>query len=229
MNLLNEFLIEKNNFISRDIRGFYRLLYYGWKDPRTPKFILHFKNRFKTNSIDLLKKAKNELLSRNRFYNEIIEIIELFGYPMETISVCIVPRSKVRNELGYTNGFDKEKSLFFYTVQGAIRYISECFKYDFDGSEYIIRHTNTRTTHLNKSGNGGDGDMPYPGIANDTCYFSPEIQGRNIVLIDDLYTKTINIIEDMAQALLDHGANDVIVFSIAYTANKNLGRQNEIY
>ena len=40
------------------------------------------------------------------------------------------------------------------------------------------------------------------------------IKGKNILLIDDLYTKSININEDMIQALLDNGAKSVIFYSI---------------
>ena len=39
---------------------------------------------------------------------------------------------------------------------------------------------------------------------------------RNILLIDDLYTYSINIDEDMIQALYDNGANKVIFYSIGY-------------
>lgn len=87
----------------------------------------------------------------------------------------------------------------------------------FDGSDYIIRHTDTRTTHLNKSGHGGDGDLPYPGITMDTCYLSDEIRGKRILLIDDIYTKTVNVDEDCIQALLDKGAEKVILLTIART------------
>ena len=61
------------------------------------------------------------------------------------------------------------------------------------------------------------GDMPYPGITKKTCDISEEVKGRDILLIDDLYTRTVNIDEDAIQALLDNGAESVVFYSIGYT------------
>lgn len=84
-----------------------------------------------------------------------------------------------------------------------------------------MRHTNTRTTHLNRNGQGGDGNLPYPGITKDTCSISNQVIGKDILLIDDLYTKGVNIDEDAIQALLDKGANSVIFYSIGKTVSIN--------
>lgn len=62
-----------------------------------------------------------------------------------------------------------------------------------------------------------DGSDPYPGISIDTCSFSASINGRDILLIDDIYTKTVNIDEDMIQALLNNGANTVTFYAIGNT------------
>lgn len=90
-----------------------------------------------------------------------------------------------------------------------------------DGTGYIIRHTDTRTTHLDRSGYGGDGDLPYPGITKKTCTISDDVKGKDILLIDDLYTETVNIDEDAIQALLDNGANSVVFYSLGKTAPRN--------
>ena len=66
-----------------------------------------------------------------------------------------------------------------------------------------------------------DGDVPYPGIALDSCVFSDQIKGRDILLIDDIYTKTVNIDEDMVQALFEQGARLVIFYAIGYTVYRN--------
>lgn len=86
-----------------------------------------------------------------------------------------------------------------------------------NGTSYIIRYVNTRTTHLNKSGYGGDGDMPYVGITKATCKISSHVRGKDILLIDDIYTKGVNIDEDAIQALLDNGAKSVIFYAVAKT------------
>jgi len=88
-----------------------------------------------------------------------------------------------------------------------------------DGTDCIIRVVNTRTTHLgNASGIPNDGDKPYPGITVATCEINKtRIMNQNIILIDDIYTRNVNIDEDCIQALLDNGANKVIFYSIGYT------------
>jgi predicted amidophosphoribosyltransferase len=90
-----------------------------------------------------------------------------------------------------------------------------------NGTNYIVRHTNTRTTHLDRNGQGGDGNLPYPGITNDTCTISDHVKGKDILLIDDLYTKSVNIDEDAIQALIDKGANSVIFYSVGKTVLPN--------
>ena len=90
------------------------------------------------------------------------------------------------------------------------------------GGTYIIRSVNTRTTHLDKLGGGGDGDTPYPGITKTTCTISDEIKGKDILLIDDVYTKDVGIDEDAIQALFDHGAKSVIFYSVGKTLNRNI-------
>ena len=62
--------------------------------------------------------------------------------------------------------------------------------------------------------------MPYAGITNDTCTLSDEIIGKDILLIDDLYTKTVNIDEDCLQALIDKGARSVYFYSIGKTVSR---------
>ena len=56
--------------------------------------------------------------------------------------------------------------------------------------------------------------MPYPGITSETCEISSHTRGKNILLIDDLYTKTVNIDEDAIQALFDNGAKNVYFYAV---------------
>ena len=73
-----------------------------------------------------------------------------------------------------------------------------------------------------KSGYGGDGDLPYQGITAATCTISDNVRGKDILLIDDLYTKTVNIDEDCIQALLDKGANSVTFYAIGKTVSRDI-------
>lgn len=82
-----------------------------------------------------------------------------------------------------------------------------------NGTDYMIRHTDTKTNHLRNS----TGVLPYVGITKDTCYISENVIGKNILLIDDVYTKTTNVDEDAIQALLDKGAKNVWFYSIGKT------------
>ena len=62
-----------------------------------------------------------------------------------------------------------------------------------------------------------DGLAPYPGISLDTCTFSNNVNGRDILLIDDIYTRTVNIDEDMLQTLINLGANSISFYAIGKT------------
>ena len=43
------------------------------------------------------------------------------------------------------------------------------------------------------------------------------VKGKDILLIDDVYTKSINIDEDAIQVLLDKGARSVLFYCIGKT------------
>jgi len=66
-----------------------------------------------------------------------------------------------------------------------------------------------------------NGDLPYPGITKKTCSISNEIKGKDILLIDDIYTKTVNVDEDAIQALLDNGAKSVYFYAVVKTIHKS--------
>lgn len=74
---------------------------------------------------------------------------------------------------------------------------------------------------MNKSGYGGNGDLPYPGITKNTCRIS-NVMGKEILLIDDLYTEGVNIDEDAIQALLENGAQSVIFYSLGKTMKQRV-------
>ena len=62
-----------------------------------------------------------------------------------------------------------------------------------------------------------DGSVPYVGITNATCNISDDVIGKDILLIDDIYTRTVNIDEDAIQSLIDKGANSVSFYAIGKT------------
>ena len=97
-----------------------------------------------------------------------------------------------------------------------------------DGAFVINRIKDTKTTHLVNSiiSIENNGDMPYPGITEETCSIdSDKIKGKNVILIDDIYTRNCNIDEDCIQALYNVGAKKVVFYAIAYTKR----RDNELF
>ena len=123
------------------------------------------------------------------------------------LTVCVIPRSKREN-------FYRADQLFFRQIVSDVVNSINNFS---NGTNYLIRHTNTRTTHLDRNGEGADGHLPYPGITKETCTISNEISGKDILLIDDLYTENVHIDEDAIQAVLDKGARSVIFYSVGKT------------
>lgn len=154
--------------------------------------------------------ADNELFRAKNYIRAIATtdlktIIAQKNIPNPVI-VC-VPRSKA--------DFSDRQLFFHKAISEASKNIGAV-----DGSDYIERVTNTKTTHLTntKRGDmGGDGDMPYPGITGATCRLNGDIRGKNIILVDDIYTRTVNIDEDCCQFLLNNGANSVILYTICKT------------
>ncbi len=79
------------------------------------------------------------------------------------------------------------------------------------------RVKDTKTTHNWRLENN-TGDNPYKGITKDTCRVDlSKIKGQNIILVDDIYTEGVNVIEDCIQNLFDLGAKSVILYVTAKT------------
>jgi hypothetical protein len=138
------------------------------------------------------------------------EILQRSG--KNRLTLCVVPRSKREDH------YREDQLLFREIISRAIDRLPN-FE---NGTKYIIRNTNTRTTHLDKNGEGGDGNLPYPGITKETCTISDLVRDKDILLIDDLYTKSVNVDEDAIQALYDKGARSVIFYSVGKTLSRQI-------
>lgn len=123
------------------------------------------------------------------------------------LTVCAIPRAK-------PDEYYKHILHFRDTIKEAISKMASRVDNVHDGSHYIERVVYTRTTHFKDD---MVGPKPYPGITADTCKISNEVRGKDILLIDDIYTSTVNIDEDAIQALLNKGAKSVIFYSIGHT------------
>jgi len=207
--MTKQFTMNMNPYLDRDVIGFFHTEFYGTSHPKNPNFLYKFKNDPHHNWSDQNMRAAVDDL------NSILQLDFpqiLLQVKPNSLTVCVVPRAKA-------DAVYRPDQLLFKATVGANASEIPGFQ---DGSNFIIRHTNTRTTHLRNPVPGfqNDGDSPYRGIAKDTCHFSQQIRQRDILLVDDIYTKTVNIDEDMAQALFDNGARSVIFYAIGNTVRK---------
>ncbi|SMN02473.1 hypothetical protein SPONN_1154 [uncultured Candidatus Thioglobus sp.] len=192
---MNKFTIYSNKeYLKSNIEGHYHTDYTGYKNPCNPDYLNDLKNTFGDNSNEKLESARQKL------YDVLENDLSQFN---RLLTVCIIPRSKAENI--YTGN----QLLFKKAIQHVM------WKLGFnDGSDYLVRHTDTKTTHLAHSQYAGNGDMPYPGITKNTCNISNDVKGKDILLIDDIYTGGVNIDEDAIQALFDNGANSIIFYAV---------------
>ncbi|WP_314084491.1 hypothetical protein [Capnocytophaga gingivalis] len=205
---MEKFTIEKNDFLKQDIQGYFHTIYHSMYYNNTDTLHINkLKNDTLSFSIEELRDAGAKLLQN---LNDDIPII--LNEHNQNFTICIIPRAKIESI------YQKTQLLFKEVINTFVRNFNQSQKIFSleNGTNYIIRIKNTKTTHLRNiiGSYENTGDKPYVGISKDTCSFSPFIKGKNILLIDDLYTKSININEDMIQALLDNGAKSVIFYSI---------------
>ena len=164
---MNKFIMEANRFLSRSIIFYYHTEFHGASHPGNPDFLYKFKNDPHHNwSQQHLRYAINDLNAvLGTDFPEIIQQVEA-----NVLTVCVVPRAKAE-------AFYRPDQLLFKATVGSYARSTAGFS---DGSDFITRHKNNRTTHLRRPVDGfeNDGQMPYPGIAADTCDFSTKIRAR---------------------------------------------------
>jgi hypothetical protein len=204
----NEFIISRNEHLKKNVTAFYHTDYNGggnWKESGTVEnMIWTLKND--VNPFPLrLNQAKKKL---EEILNNDLPLI-LNSTPCDSLTVCVVPRAKRESYYNY------DQLQFSKVINGVVNNLNGFH----NGIDYIKRHTDTKTTHL-KGDQGGSGQLPYIGITKNTCTISREVLSKDILLIDDIYTKTINIDEDAIQALFDNGAKSVVFYAIGKTVSR---------
>lgn len=222
MLTVEEYIIYADNYyLKKDTKAYYTLDYYGGENTADTQFIRDFKDTFNEKSINILNSAKEK--AKSILTEALSEIMD-----KENISVCTVvavPRAKAFNT------YLPQQLYLIDSISNA----AQAFNNIIDGTTYIRRHTNTKTTHIPNRDvgrmtaqgnipygkNANDGPEPYPGITQDTCYInSTYIKGQTIILVDDIYTATCNVDEDCIQALYNAGAKEVIFYSFAKTVRR---------
>jgi len=197
-------------FINSNTTAFYHANYKSggaWEMPNTiENMIWTLKNDVDAFPARLPNVQKQLSAIFNDDLPQILKILEKLK-----LTICVIPRSKAESY------YRKDQMLLRETISNVVDKLPNSE----NGTKYIIRHTNTRTTHLDRNGEGGDGNLPYPGITKETCSISNQVRSKDILLIDDLYTKSVNVDEDAIQALLDNGANSVTFYSVGKTVLRN--------
>lgn len=196
--------------LQEDISAFYNSDYQGggnWRINGTiENLICTLKNDITPYNQIVLDNVRARLAQILRI--DLLEILRISG--KTSLRVCVIPRAKRENS------YRSNQLYFRATIQDVVQRLN-AFE---DGTHDIIRHTDTSTTHLARNGSGGSGELPYVGITKATCNISDDVIGKDILLIDDLYTKTVNIDEDCIQALLDKGSKSVIFYSVGKTIKR---------
>ena len=198
----------KANIGSNHVNAYFHAEYYGMSSPNnTIKFVNYLKNDLGTFS---LRVPESERTLANVLAQDFSRLVQWHG-PMTVVGI---PRSKREscypaNKMGLKRG-----------IRAAVRAVPMLN----DGLDYIVRHTDTCTSHMaGTCYGGGTGRLPYPGITRDTCTLSPEIAGKDILLVDDIYTPRCGIDEDAIQALFEMGARSVVFYAVGYTVGRTGG------
>ena len=204
------------SFLKRNSVCFYVLDYLRFDDPDNPQFILDLKNTFGNESPETLNAARET--ARDILVRWVPEVMRRMN--MQACTMVCVPRAKA---------FDTYLDIQMYLLKA----VSEAARVlaghgVTDGAGAVRRVVSTRTTHLPErteritavgDRESNSGDMPYPGITRRTCEIDAGlICGREILLVDDIYTGGVYIDEDCIQALFDAGAARVILFTLSCTA-----------
>jgi phosphoribosylpyrophosphate synthetase len=189
-----------NDFLKQPIQAYFHTYYVRMGNPGNPDYINHLKNTFADFSKVKLDNATNELIAVLK--EDLPLVLQLSK--LNSITVCVVPRAKAENL------YQASQLLFKTTVKEVISQLIGFI----DGTDNIRRYKTTFTTHLRNTRVHNEGPEPYSGITKDTCIISQDVKNKDILLIDDLYTKSVYIDEDAIQALIDNGARSVVLYSI---------------
>jgi hypothetical protein len=201
-----QFAVQPNKYLTSKTVGYYHQLYTGYRTDGNPDFLNKLKNTFNTEPSHILQSAKQSVV--DILLCDIPFVINETGL-LDAMCVC-VPRAKTHN------AYSDSQLMFCSALKDAVNKLKGVG----DGTDCVVRQISTYTTHLKNEIKNyvNDGLRPYPGITRDTCRIDDKrISGRNILLIDDIYTQNINIDEDCIQAIYDAGARNVVFYAIGYT------------
>ena len=199
--MVEKYIVEPNTHLDVSVNGYYHQYFIGFNRPGNPDFINILKNDNNSYSLPELIEAQNKVV------DIVIEDLPLVKEEeqLENCLVVIVPRAKT------LESYNPEQLMFKEAIKIAVSKL-DGFE---DGTDCIVRIKDSQTTHILP---GYSMHVVFPGLTLNTCQIDEEkIKGREIILIDDLYTKNINMHEDCIQALLSLGAKRVVLYTIGYS------------
>ena len=208
---MKKFVINKNNYLEFNTDAYFNRFYYKLKKGSDFPYLNIMKNFYGNESVSELEIAKCKI--SDILIEDLPQILKNYSFSPDKVIFLCVPRSKAIKNY-------KDTQLFFLnSIKIALKQLNFL-----DETDCIIREIDTKTTHIkaDTTMDGrkiiNEGKLPYPGITKDTCKINfDKINGANIILIDDIYTFSVNIDEDCIQTLYNIGANKVIFYSIGKT------------
>lgn len=201
-------ILEINRFLNHEVHAYFHERYLGMYHPDNDLIYLNYlKNDQNNRPLELIKKCEAELTAV--LVADFAALASTYG----ALTVCGIPRSK--REASYTFG-----QMGLKRAIGAAARSNSLLE---DGTNYIVRHTDTKCTHRAGWGHGGAGELPRPGLIRDTCTISPVVYGKSILLVDDVYTPGCGIDDDGVQALFDAGAKTVVFYAVGKARGNGCG------
>lgn len=204
-------IIPSNPFLKRDISGYFHEKYVPTRAGGSD---------FSSQILKIKSDADESIVNHmaNIIARDLDILVDVWQEPSdERPLVLTVPRSKPDNY------WQEKERKFRPTVTLAL----ERSTWNVDGTQekwmengvnYITRVKPTQTTHRAHLGEKENiGPAPYVGITRDTCRLNGDIEGRIVILVDDIYTESKGIVEDCAQFLFDNGASGVVVYTLGMT------------
>jgi hypothetical protein len=131
---------QRGSYIKKVIDAFYHSDYQAGNSERREEIgtveniITTLKNSFRDKSVRVLLQAKSNLTDILK--NDLPQILQKTG--KTNLTICVIPRAKAESS------YFQDQLFFKQTVKNTI----DTLKSFSDGTNYIIRHTDTRTTHL---------------------------------------------------------------------------------
>lgn len=195
--------LEVNDYLQHKVPAYYHGYHKGWNNTEVG-YINTLKNdqgTFNNNQKDFgytLSGAQDALYKALEK-----DLPNIAKSTTNKLTICVVPRSKCNSS------YKSTQLLFIDTIKKYILNNNALFN---DGTDYILRIKDTPTTHTTH-----DYNSVKVGITKSTCKISNKITGSDVLLIDDIYTRDVNIDEDAIQAIYDSGANTVIFYALGNT------------